>query len=245
MTAPIMHVEPGQHLQRLRRVSRVYTDTHGRRFYAEADAVNQRPIGELVCLDGQLPWQPPMRFIKWGPEGSMTFSWDYQTMADELVAMTADYYDKATEIALQHNIDVPEIGGDIDRKIRAVLGAPTLSPEVPLQAEAEDPWLLGRLGVPMNKKVFSLIQQGLRTSGSEAMQTIKARVAKDLETRMQEQRANAPQAEAPLSTSKSAYNAFVAEGRQRGMSMADIAMAWNQHKTNLAEADAAAREAVA
>lgn len=221
--------QPGSHLQRERRVAREFTDQHGRTFYAEADAMTNQPIGDLVCTSHRPPWVPPMRFAKFAKDGDLKFTWDYEVMIDELAGLVAGYYEEATKFALEHNIETPEVGGVIDRRIRSVFGWPPLSPEIPMAAMRGEAWLLGKSQTP-NEALKALLNQGVSSGGKDAIAAIKARV----DTYTTEGNDVVAEDDEPMT-----YNAFVKQGRAGGMNMADIATAWHQHKENLA-AEAAA-----
>lgn len=236
MTSPFGISNPGESLQREKRCHRVFTDQDGRRFSAVADSTTQQPIGELIPAGWVAPWLPAMRFAKWRQINDLDFRWDYGAMADELAAQTAAYYEQATKFALEHNLPNPEVGGLVDRRIQAVFGHPPLSPEIPLSADAKDPWLLGVAGTLQNDDIVGLLRQGVLTSGNEALTAIKERIAARSAARD-----SAPVvADAddpvltPLSPETVTYQSFMAEARKNGMSMADIALAWKAHKDNLA-----------
>lgn len=226
--------QPGSSLQRERRVSREFTDQHGRTFYAEADALSNQPIGDFVCTSHQLLWVPPMRFAKFSKDGDLHFKWDYDLMIDELAGMTAGFYEEATKFALEHNIEpVPEVGGVIERRIRSVFGYPPLSPEVPIAAQRGEPWLLGKSPV-VNETLRELVQQGAANGGRDAIAAIRARVAAytpdaDVVDEAEASESSETNDDAPMT-----YNAFAQKGRSMGMAQADISTAWNQYKAKLA-----------
>lgn len=226
----LQHVEPGQSLQRLARSGRFYTDNHGRKFFAMADNATQQPIEEMRPFGFTPPWTPPMRFAKFEKDGELHFRWDYQSMADELSADIAAYYEQATKFALEHNLPVPEVGGVVDRRISAVFGPAPLSPEIPLAAQAGDRWLLGDSNAPQVDELALILRQGTISSGNDALRMIKDRIAKRMGT-TEEKAVDADdailEADAPVT-----YQQFVAEGRKGGMSMADLAIAWKAHKDN-------------
>lgn len=235
MATPI--VGPGQHLQRLTRVSRIFTDQHSRQFYAEADSATNQPIGELQPIDSSPPWTPPMRFAKFRRDGDLTFKWDYQSMADELAAEVAGYYEAVTKFALEHSLPEPEVGGTVDRRLQAMFGRPPLSPEIPIAASMDDPWLLGRFGAEKDPSLAAVLQQGTSSTGNEALLAIRKRVEDRIAGRMHKVEVAATvalsQESEPESDGPVTYQSFMAEGRKMGMSMPDIAIAWKAHKENL------------
>src|SRR5689334_11451746 len=126
MTAPYSGInvpQPGQSLQRMRRVWRIFTDQHGRKFGAQADMATNSPIAEFQPQGFMPPWLPPMRYAIFAQTGDLEFRWDYDTLATEWSGGTAQYYEEAGKLALQMpgDIPVPEIGGEVDRRIRLVL----------------------------------------------------------------------------------------------------------------------------
>lgn len=229
-------VNPGDSLQRMRRTDRFYTDQDGRVFYAVADSTSQQPIGEMRPHGWVAPWLPPQRFARFARVGDLHFRWDYESMAQELAADVAAYYEQATKFALEHNLPVPEIGGVVDRRIASVFGPAPLSPEIPLSAAAGDPWLLGVPGAARNDDLAAILRQGTISTGNDAIAAINERIAQ----RMGKAPVRAPDAiETDEPASAVTYNEFVKEGRKGGMSMADIALAWQAHKQNVS-AEAAA-----
>lgn len=236
MTTSLGVVNPGDSLQRMRRASRQYTDERGRLFYAEADAISQQPIGEMRPVGWVAPWLPPQRFAKFRRDGELSFRWDYQSMADELAADVAAYYEQATKFALEHNLPVPDVGGIVDRRIAAVFGPAPLSPEIPMAADAGDRWLLGYPDAPRNDDLAAILRQGTISTGHDAIQVIKDRIAKRMGTFVPDSAPGTPEPFVPTPPEGLlTYREFVAEGRKNGMTMPDIALAWQAHKTNMQE----------
>jgi hypothetical protein len=224
---------PGQNFsQRTGRVWRSFTDQHGREFESWADGPTSQPIGELMPKGFSPPWLPPMRFAKFAKEGDLTFNWDYSTIAEELATTSAGYYDDAIKVAIQDHLPVPEIGGPVDRRIRAVIGAPPLSPAIPLSAEKGDAWILGFPGSDKNDELASILGQGVGTNSHETLTLIRERVASQIGDKGIVNVADRKAVEPGEVT----YKEFMGEARKRGMSMADIALAWQAHKENLAVA---------
>src|SRR3990167_9741593 len=122
MTLRFMMPQPGQHIQRLRRVYREFTDQHGRRFGAQADMASNQPIGEFAPLGCDPPWMPPMQYAKFRRDGDLQFQWDYETMASELAVHATAYFQNAITFAREHNNPEPEMGGPVHPTIRIVLG---------------------------------------------------------------------------------------------------------------------------
>lgn len=163
--------------QRDKMVYRIFTDQHGRRFGAQADVRNQRPIGDLTPLGGyDPPWLPPMRYMKWAMEGGLDFAWDYDTIAQEWAEGGSAYYSDATKFALEHNLPVPQPGGEIDRRIRDVFKDPPQSPAIPLAAKAGDPWILGKPGAKRNDELYGLLHHGQQQSAAEFLTAITNRI---------------------------------------------------------------------
>lgn len=229
---------PGQSLQRERRSGRFFTDQHGRQFYAEADALSQQPIGEMRPHGWKAEWLPASRFAKFRRDGDLHFEWQYHVMADELSADVASYYEAATKFALEHNLPVPDVGGVVDRRISAVFGPAPLSPEIPLAAAAGDPGLLGTPGVILSDDLKLILRQGTISTGHDALRQIKDRIAQRMASNANsgEQTGVAfiPNGGAEPVPATVNYQSFMAEARKSGMSMADIAVAWAAHKSNMA-----------
>lgn len=242
--------QPGESLQRARRgYHDDFTDQHGRRFAANYDLGNQRPIGELLPVDCSPPWLPPMRFITWERHGSFRFRWDYDAFATELSGDTAEFYQNVAIFITDHKptLDVPEIGTPIPPEVRRILGKPPLSPALPLACAAGDPWILGVSDAPVNPMLKALVEQTASGNSRDALDAIKAllqanRVAEPVPTRAPEPVAHvAPRTinttdVAPIDPQKITYNEFVRECKraERGMSMPEIVSAWREHKANLA-----------
>ncbi len=246
--------QPGQSLQRMRRVWRIFTDQHGRRFGAQADMASNQPIGEFQPQGSIPPWLPTMRHAKFAQEGDLDFRWDYDTVAEDWSSLAASYYDEAVKMALSlpGDVPVPEIGGVVDRRIRALLGPSPLSPAIPLACKAGDPWILGKLGAQDTLGLKAILEQQTGASGQEALKLIQARLdemakaagvelvptipAKTLET---ERSKSITDVDLTVDAAAITYQAFMAEAKQRGkMTHAEAAMAWSEHKKNLTEAAA-------
>lgn len=233
---------PGQSLQRERRSGRFFTDQHGRKFYAEADALSQQPIGEMRPHGWKAEWLPPSRYAKFRRDGDLHFEWQYLPMADELSADVASYYEAATKFALEHNLPVPDVGGVVDRRISAVFGPAPLSPEIPLAAEAGDPGLLGTPGAVLSDDLKLILRQGTISTGHDALRQIKDRIAQRMGTATEPfQTVGAtmiPMGAENTTFAPVTYQSFMSEARKNGMSMADIALAWKAHKENSVPAEA-------
>lgn len=225
---------PGDHLQRMRRSGRFFTDQHGRQFYAEADALSQQPIGELRPHGWKAEWLPASRFAKFRKDGDLHFEWQYHVMADELSADVASYYEAATKFALEHNLPVPDVGGVVDRRISAVFGPAPLSPEIPLAAEAGDPGLLGTPGAVLSDDLKLILRQGTISTGHDALRQIKDRIATRMGTTIAPSTIEQAVEIQDATQAAVTYQQFVSAGRKGGMSMADLAVAWAAHKSNMA-----------
>lgn len=243
--------QPGQSLQRQRRVWRIFTDQHGRRFGAQADMGNNQPIGEFQpqSVNGFTiaPWYPAMPYAKFAQEGDLEFRWDYTRLAEEWSGGTASYYEEAGKLALQipGDVPVPEVGGQVDRRIKLIMGQPPLSPAIPLACEMGDPWILGAMGAEINKDLQTLLAHGIANS-QEALAAIKRRLEENASTsHVPMVPSSAPRVietervrsinDVDLSqTAEITYQAFMAEAKQRGkMTHAEAALAWKAHKENM------------
>ncbi len=246
--------QPGQSLQRMRRAYRRYTDQHGRIFAAWADMQNNAPIEELRPVSFNPPWLPSMRYAKFAQTGDLDFRWDYDTLAQDWSGQVASYYEEAGKLALQIPGDVPfpEIGDVVDRRIRLILGAGSLSPAIPLACKAGDPWILGRAGATDVLKLKPILEQQFGANGQEALLAIQARldrmaegsgvvpVPTTPERLIEHERVKSitdlDAASMPVLT----YAAFMADAKQRGMGYAEAALGWKAHKENLAAEEIAA-----
>ena len=245
-------------LQRDKRVKRKYTDQHGRVWFSWADKETQQPVMEPICIsfpDHGPPWIAPFRFAKFQAD-TLDFVWDYDAMTDELAGMAQRYYSTAIDFCLKNKLPVPEIGGVITYEALAVLGAPPLSPEIPMAAKAGDKWILGFPGYE-NVRLQKLLEQGRGFDIRRTMRLIQERVDADQAA----QRAADPvytsdghggYKEKPsmnggvdglvaldiaptVNADAVTYRQFFSEAMKRGMIPAEISLAWKAHKENLAE----------
>jgi hypothetical protein len=178
MTAPIGMTQPGESLQRARRGwTDEFTDDHGRKFAAQYELANGRPIGELQPVGFAPPWLPPMRFIVWERPGGFRFRWDYATMANELAEQADAFYTEVVQFMLEHMRDerVPEVGEPIPAKALRFVGKPPLSPAIPLAAEAGDPWILGEPAAVDTLNLKDVLAQTVNANGREALKLIRER----------------------------------------------------------------------
>lgn len=250
MPAGIGLSQPGESLQRKARVWRIFTDQHGRTFGAQADVSTNQPIGELMPQGFSPPWLPPMRFAKWRREGELEFRWDYETMAAELSGGIAEYYAEVSNFMTDHmpHEAIPEIGEPVPGRVRrSPIGSPPMSPALPLACEQGIPWILGVPGAAVNTMLKLLIEQGTQSGGKEALDFIRARMASHADSLGVERVPSAPVV--PIATERArtiadpgpmvdpatvTYKDFIGEAMKRGMSMANAANAWAEHKANLA-----------
>lgn len=249
MTAPIGVTQPGESLQRVKRGwTDEFTDDHGRKFAAQYELANGRPIGELQPVGFSPPWLPPMRFIVWERPGGFRFRWDYATMANELAEQADAFYTEVVQFMLEHMKDeqVPEVGEPIPAKALRFVGKPPLSPAIPLAAEAGDPWILGVAGAVDTLNLKDVLAQTVNANGREALKLIRERTnAKLGASNVQTVPTMTP---APVISERKrtiddvdltaietvTYREFVAAAMKGGMSMADAATAWADHKRNIA-----------
>lgn len=240
--------QPGTHPQRERRdYTEAFTDQHGRTFGAQFDKGNLKPIGELTPIGYNPPWLPPMRYIKWAKHG-FQFRWDYDTMANELASSVSEYHDDLVKFMMEHlpHDVIPKVGEPVPRKVRQVLGPPPLSPAVPLAAQAGDPWILGVPGAPVNQKLADCLWQVRSSGAKETLAEIKDRLLNEITNPVpsapQQDFEDAQLAKAPRSIhtvdlqaiQAVTYQQFIGEAMKGGLSMADAALAWREHKANLA-----------
>lgn len=222
---------------------------------------NNRPIGEFQPQGFNPPWLPSMFYAKFGAEGELEFRWDYLGLADEWSGGTSSYYEEATKLSLSlpGDIPTPEIGGPIDRRIRALLGVAPLSPAIPIACEMGNPWILGgRMDdrgrfladptIPVDTTLRDLLNQGAGMGGKEAIASIRAQLAKLREANAVEMVPTVPQ-KAPvvekirtindydaseLAALEITWPQFLAAAKARGrMTMAEISVAWAEHKANM------------
>ncbi len=260
MTIPFL--QPGKSLQAERRGwSDDFTDQHGRRFAAQYELANSRPIGELSPVGFQPPWLPPMGVIKWDRHGSFRFHWDYDTLAADWVDNSVSYYAGVMDFMLEHmkGEPIPELGEPVPSMvIRSPLGPPPLSPAIVLACQAGDPWALGVPDAPVNESLKAALTQSTTTSGRAALLMVKRRMQEMVgehgvptlvpEANPEHLKPKSIMDEAPLVMSEISYQEFVASCRGRGkMNMVEIVQAWKDHKAFMdqPQADAEPVEAVA
>lgn len=249
--------------QRDRRIKGFYTDQHDRRYYAETEKENMRPIGEFVLADRSgrfetAPWNPSMTYIDWPDRYTMDFQWRYAGLAQEWAAYTADWYSLAQQLAEAAKIDIPEVGGDCAPKLIGLMGPPPLSPEIPLAAEAGEKWLLGVKGAKVNVRLRTILNLGKAVTSTMAMDVIRARVkmmidAQEAGESLEDIQREFATSETPIAAqiiteipdfsakdgphafdpAAVTYAEFLAACRKRGMKAADIYAAWAEHKQTL------------
>ena len=253
MTSP-MFLQPGQSLQREKRDwSDDFTDQHGRRFSAQYDIGNSRPMGELTPVGFSPPWLPPMFYIRWTrPKGGFHFRWDYETLANELVGDATVYYAGVMDFMVEHMKEyvqehgIPDIGDPVPNMVlRSPIGKPPLSPAIVLACQAGDPWALGVPGTPVNADLKLALEQSSTSSGRAALILVRERMAKMVgeagvkEIEQEDSTAKAAKTikddDTTLDMSALSYQEFVSSATKRGrMSLADAAVAWAEHKRNVA-----------
>jgi hypothetical protein len=244
-------LQPGESIQRQQRAwSDDFTDQHGRRFAAQYDIRNSRPIGELAPVGFTPPWLPPMGKIKWERrEGGFRFRWDYETMANELAGDESVYYASVMEFMLEHmpGQPIPEVGEAVPNKVlRSPLGKPPLSSALPLAAAAGEPWILGTPGAPVNEVLKAIIEQSTTSNGRQALNMVRERMAQM--TAHGAVPTIAPEVD-PLHVQKRtindvnaadlpkvSYPEFLAECMSRGMKQAAAILAWQEHKKQMEQA---------
>lgn len=253
MTVPMM-IQPGQHLQRLQRVEREFTDEHGRKFFAWADKASNQPIGEFQPMGFDPPWLPPMRYVQFRRDGDLHFVWQYETLAAEYADAAQRYYQEAITMAMEKNItnwdgSEIEIGGPVPMKIRIVLGKPPLSPAIPLAAHKGDPWLLGVPGAPVNEVLKEILYQGTGSNNRAALDMIRTSLAAKMAgmrvvpTVAQPEDTSARPAKSIHTVDEGAvlamldvtYAQFASQLAGKGMKPAEIAGLWREHKAEVAK----------
>lgn len=253
-----LNVGPGESLQRKNREwSEDFTDQHGRRFAAQYELVNSRPVGELAPVGHTPPWLPPQRFIVWERKtGGFHFRWDYTTMANELSGDSASYYADVVEFMSEHmpGEPWPEVGEPVPRKVlRSHLGKPPLSPALPLAAEAGEPWILGVPGAPVNQVLKDIIEQSSTSNGRAALQMVRERMTamagagvvpavptRPAESAIDEKPKRTINTVDPTDLPKLSYPEFLAHCMSQGMKQSAAVLAWQEHKKALGiTADAA------
>ncbi len=246
--------QPGQSLQRARRVWRIFTDQHGRKFGAQAEMMTNQPIGEFQPQGFNPPWLPSMMYAKFQQDGDLEFRWDYTTLAREWADNAAAYYQDAINFAIEHNKPVPEPGGPVDRTIRITpIGPPPLSPALPIAAMQGDAWILGIPGAPVNQILYDILDQGRKAGGQDILDAIKDQLAGrwKIDTPVIETIPAKPQTAEKVKTIHDIDNPgemkditwddFRKVARARGkMNMTEISVAWAEFKNERAKEEAAA-----
>lgn len=154
--------------------SEEWMDNHGRRFAGWFETSSMKPVGPLTPIGHNPPWLPPMKYIKWEGAHSFRFAWDYDALAEEWASMTASYYEDATAFALERGLPVPELGGEVDFRVRAVKGKPPLSPAIPLACKLGNQWILGVPGVAVDPMLKACLTQSVGHNSREALEKIQA-----------------------------------------------------------------------
>jgi len=255
MTTPIGTLQPGEHIQRVKRGwTDDYMDQHGRRFAAQYELANGRPIGEFQPVGFNPPWLPPMRYIIWERPGGFRFRWDYETLANEFAGGSHEFYTQVAEFMVEHMAGqaVPEDGEPIPAKVRRFFKAPPLSPAIPLAAQAGDPWILGEPGADDVLNLKAVLDQTINANGREALERIRSRTREKIGAAGVTPVATLPEEPAMSDRKRSihdvdlsqiekvTYQQFLAAALKGGMSMADAALAWQAHKNNVAAETAGA-----
>ena len=233
----------GEQSQRKYAVYRIFTDQHGRKWEAQANVMNQRPMEDLRCINAKPFWQPPMRFIEWRDHGQLEFAWNYRKMAHELSIHTNHWYANARKMALKEHLPIPEIGGEVHQLIKDVFGAPGLSPEIPLSCEYGNEWLIWGDLKPRDEHLFALLNQGMTLTNMDSVQIIENRIRERLGhdpvvapvDAAVETISKANAAETEFQASHVKYSDFFAAARRRGMTTPEISLAWKEHKQALKE----------
>lgn len=133
------------------------------------------PVGELQPDGWNAPWTPDAEYInksigKATPGSSLQehrFRIDYTSMIQDRKRALKEYYDRAVLEAIGQGWEAPNFGDPISYRLRAIVGAPPLSPKIPEAALAEDPWILGFSDVE-NETLARLLKLG---AGAEDIQT--------------------------------------------------------------------------
>lgn len=243
--------QPGESLQRAKRDwSDDFTDQHGRRFSAQYDIGNSRPIGELAPVGFTPPWLPSMFYIRWAKaKGGFHFRWDYEALANELVGNAVSYYEQVMEFMLEHmkGEPIPELGDPVPSMVlRSPIGKPPLSPAIVLACQAGDPWGLGVAGAPVNEDLKLALEQSATSSGRAALILVREKMAKLVGDRaipnikqdeevIRKARSIDDVEDVVLTMSDLTYQQFISAATKRGrMSLAEAAVAWAEHKRNVA-----------
>ena len=255
MSHPAM-VQPGEHLQRLQRTGREFTDQHGRKFFAWADKASNQPIGEFQPMGFQPPWLPPMRYAQFRRDGDLHFVWQYETLATEYADAAQRYYQEAITMAMEKNItnrdgSEIEIGGPVPMKIRIVLGKPPLSPAIPLACAQGDPWLLGVPGAAVNEVLREILYQGTGSNNRAALDMIRTSLAAKMagmrdagqlvptvaqpkdESAKPARSIHTVDEHAALAMMDVTWQQFAAQLGGKGMAPAEIAALWRDHKAEV------------
>jgi hypothetical protein len=251
MTSPLI-IQPGESLQRLQTGwTDQFTDQHGRRFEAHYDIRNMRPKEELRPIGFSPPWMPPMRYIVWDRDGSFSFRWDYETLANDLSESSTAHYAQVFEFMTEHmpGVEVPEVGEPLPTKVlRSPIGKAPLSPAIPLSCLAGDAWILGMPNAPVNAMLRDVLEQSATSNGRQALIIIRERLAKMVGGNAVPTREIPP--DPALMKTKTItdfdlaqitgikYIDFISAAMKGGMTMADAASAWKAHRENLALAEA-------
>ena len=255
-TSNIGFINPGEHIQRKQREwTDEWVDNHGRHFEGWYDIRNMRPIEELRPVGYNPPWLPPQRFIRWKSKGGFRFAWDYDSMAAELSGGTGEFYADVTKFMVEHMpASAPvEIGYAIPPRVRQVLGTPPMTPAIPLAAKLGDPWLLGVPGARKNEKLRELLWQSQGSNHAEVVESIQRQLAEVIGDGARPAEPSNPHEDERVNTKKvrtiddvdegailasidtKGYRQFIADAMRDGMSMAQSAALWHQHRATLAE----------
>lgn len=226
-------LQPGQHIQREDRTVNEYTDQFGRTFTAVAEISTAAPIGEMRPINCNPPWLPSQPYAVF-TRGSLSFRWDHKRLIEELGAMSASYYDEAVKAALEKNLPVPELGGVVDRRIKALLGPPPFSPAIPLAVEAGDRWLQGWADATPTPELEAIVKHTMQVSGVEFVKQLKHRMEQVLGRVIVAE--PDPVIVVPVEEDVPVtYAEFYKAARKEGKTNAEAVALWKEHKALMAE----------
>jgi len=154
------------------------------------------PVGELQPQGWAAPWLPNAEYIarsvgKGTPGDQMDtrkFRIDYVTMIADRKRSLREYYDRAVTEAVGQGWDAPNYGDPISFRLRAIIGAPPLSPKIPEAAMAEDPWILGFSTVE-NETLARLLTHGMEDVATAMQSEAKVDKVAELEAQLAAQSA--------------------------------------------------------
>ena len=134
--------------QAAQRQPQIFTDQHGREWYAETENKTRHPVGKVTPVGWDAPVLPDQHFFRFEKNRPGQLLIDYDTMIRHLADVNRDYTRRLLEVGTTMYAEKFDLDAPLTPQLRDVIGNPPLKTELAIAMYQGNPYALGLTDTP-------------------------------------------------------------------------------------------------